>query len=92
MRSGPYVYEKLAQMQDQDRNMSHAQGLYWLLVTSVPPPNRGKLSLYKGTRDEGGEVGKVHPSPLPHTCQMDVKGLLLIYLAKRRNLMVPPCK
>jgi len=31
MSSGPYVYEKLAQLQDQDRNVSHAQGLYWLL-------------------------------------------------------------
>ena len=38
MSSGPYVYEKLAQLQDQDRNVSHAQGLYWLLGTSVPPP------------------------------------------------------
>ena len=38
MSSGPSVYEKLAQLQDQDRNVSHAQGLYWLLVTSVPPP------------------------------------------------------
>ncbi len=27
MSSGPYVYEKLAQLQDQDRNVSHAQGL-----------------------------------------------------------------
>jgi len=35
MSSGPYVYEKLAQLQEQDRNVSHAQGLYWLLGTSV---------------------------------------------------------
>jgi len=27
MSSGPYVYEKLAQLLDQDRNVSHAQGL-----------------------------------------------------------------
>ena len=40
MSSGPYVYEKLAQLQDQDRKVSHAQGLYWLLGTSVPPPGR----------------------------------------------------
>ena len=40
MSSGPYVYEKLAQLQDQDRNVSHAQGLCWLLGTSVPPPGR----------------------------------------------------
>jgi len=39
MSSGPYVYEKLAQLQDQDRNVSHAQGLsivYWLHRISVP--------------------------------------------------------
>ncbi len=35
MSSGPYVYEKLAQLQDQDRNVSHAQGLYWLLPSKV---------------------------------------------------------
>jgi hypothetical protein len=38
MSSGPYVYEKLAQLPDQDRNVSHARGLYWLLGTSVPRP------------------------------------------------------
>lgn len=38
MSSGPYIYEKLAQLLDQDRNVSHAQGLYWLLGTSVAPP------------------------------------------------------
>ncbi|MFL5699747.1 MAG: hypothetical protein ACJ797_21920 [Ktedonobacteraceae bacterium] len=38
MSSGPYVYEKLAQLLDQDRSVSHAQRLYWLLGTSVPPP------------------------------------------------------
>lgn len=27
MSSGPYIYEKLAQLLDQDRNVSHAQGL-----------------------------------------------------------------
>ncbi len=27
MSSGPYVYEKLAQLPDQDRSVSHAQGL-----------------------------------------------------------------
>jgi hypothetical protein len=27
MSSGPYVYEKLAQLLDQDRSVSHAQGL-----------------------------------------------------------------
>jgi hypothetical protein len=39
MSSGPYVYEKLAQLQDQDRNVSQAQGLsivYWLHRISVP--------------------------------------------------------
>ncbi len=34
MSSGPYVYEKLAQLQDQDRNVSHAQGLYWLVLAT----------------------------------------------------------
>jgi hypothetical protein len=27
MSSGPYIYEKPAQLLDQDRNVSHAQGL-----------------------------------------------------------------
>ena len=36
MSSGPYVYEKLAQLQDQNRNVSHTQELYRLLGTSMP--------------------------------------------------------
>ncbi len=35
MSSGSYVYEKLAQLPDQDRNVSHARGLYWLLPSKV---------------------------------------------------------
>ncbi len=27
MSCGPYIYEELAQLQDQNRNVSHAQGL-----------------------------------------------------------------
>ena len=38
MSSGPYVYKKLAQLRDQDRNVSHAQELYWLLLNENTPP------------------------------------------------------
>jgi hypothetical protein len=44
MSSGPYIYEKLAQLLDQDRNVSHAQGLLWLLEASAR--KNGEFNLF----------------------------------------------